>query len=214
MNSSPSHYFSPVATDWLDHDNAAHAAGERSVVVRAGGWKLEMRSGAGTFARDGLDAGSQLLVESFLEEFKTTSGVRLCDLGCGWGPVGCLLAKAFPDTSVFGCDINARAVFLARDNARRLLLPNAHFWCGDGLKSARPQLFDAILSNPPVRAGNAVIQSLFDDAFQTLQLNGQLWIVLRTAQGAKSWHKRLNAQFSNCRMIALQSGYRVLRCRR
>lgn len=182
--------------------------------VRAAGFDLEMHSGAGTFARNGLDAGSLLLVETFLKYFDGAADAHLCDLGCGWGAVGCLLASARSQAPIFACDINGRAVALARDNARRLNLQNVAVCHSDGLQAVRSKYFDAVLSNPPVRAGNRVIERLFDDAHRCLRDDGELWVVLRTAQGAKSWQKRLSAQFGGCDAVALEGGYRVLRCAR
>jgi 16S rRNA G1207 methylase RsmC len=40
---------------------------------------------------------------------------------------------------------------------------------------------------------------------------GALWVVIRTAQGAKSWQKRLAEQFGACETLRIESGYRILR---
>jgi 16S rRNA (guanine1207-N2)-methyltransferase len=108
------------------------------------------------------------------------------------------------------CDINVLAVQLARQNAQRNDILNAHLWCGDGLTAARAKYFHAVLCNPPVRAGNAVIAELFTQSQRCLQTGGELWVVLRTQQGAKSWQKRLAAQFGRCETVAIESGYRIL----
>lgn len=112
------------------------------------------------------------------------------------------------------CDINLRAVHLARVNLRQNQLDNARVWCGNGLSAIASQSFDTVLCNPPVRAGNAVIGRLFEDAHRCLERGGVLWVVLRTAQGAKSWQKRLAQQFGNCDTTAIKSGYRILRSRK
>lgn len=176
--------------------------------VRAAGIDLTMASGAGTFSRDGLDFGTKLLLETFLKATLPEPQTWL-DLGCGWGAVGCVLAKARPDCRVLACDINRRAARLAAANAGQNTLP-LHVWCGDGAAALRDASCDAVLCNPPVRAGNAVIAQLFEDSLRVLRPGGTLWVVLRTAQGAKSWAKKLETQFGSCRTVAVEGGFRIL----
>lgn len=168
---------------------------------------LRLATGSGTFARAGLDAGSALLIER--ARFSATS--RVLDLGCGWGALGCFCASFESQSRVWMCDINRRAVLLAHSNARENDLTNITAWRGDGAEAARADFFDVVLCNPPIRAGNAVIARLFDDAQRVLKSGGALWVVIRTAQGAKSWQRRLREQFGNCETIAIESGYRILK---
>jgi 16S rRNA (guanine1207-N2)-methyltransferase len=199
-----SHYF------LASRDETGAPQNVRQITVRAAGSSLPLLTGAGVFARSGLDAGSRLLIETALHENAYPAGGRLCDLGCGWGPVGCCAARLLPQTQVLLCDINPRAAQLAALNVARNDLSNARVWCGDGLDALRAGCLDAVLCNPPVRAGNAVIGKLFADAQRCLKQDGVLWVVLRTAQGAKSWQKKLAAQFGDCRAVAIDGGYRVL----
>jgi 16S rRNA (guanine1207-N2)-methyltransferase len=175
--------------------------------VTVGGHTLQLATGSGVFSKSGLDDGSKLLIET--ADFSTCRSI--CDLGCGWGPVGCFAAVLAPQARVWMCDINLRAVALAGLNARENKLTNASAWCGNGLSAVRPNTFDLILFNPPVRAGNAVIADLFEGAERCLSQAGVLQVVLRTAQGAKSWQKRLAQQFGNCDTIEIKAGYRILR---
>jgi 16S rRNA (guanine1207-N2)-methyltransferase len=197
---SPSHYFSHHApkTDFTPHWIEATARNRT----------LKLATGAGVFAKRGLDEGTRLLLEAAQLEGAT----RIGDLGCGWGAVGCFVAHEYSNAQIYACDINVRATQLAQLNLQSNKLENAAVWCGDGFSAVCDNFFDAILFNPPVRAGNGVIQKLFDDAHRTLKSGGKIWIVLRTAQGAKSWAKKLEAQFGNCETVAIESGYRVLVC--
>ena len=132
-------------------------------------------------------------------------------MGCGLGIIGCAIAQQRPHAQITLCDINRHATQLAALSARDNQLSNAQVFCGDGLSAICDSAFDAILCNPPIRAGNAVIQKLFDDAARGLQPQGALWIVVRTAQGAKSWQRKLETQWGNCESVALHSGFRVFR---
>ena len=207
MSRLVSHYFLPQASP---QDEAAL----HWTIARVHGVELRCATGAGVFSKSGLDDGSRLLIETALPGAAPLEpGARCCDLGCGWGAVACFAAALSPRARVFGCDINPRAVALACRNARENGLDNAFFWCGDGLGAARDEFFEVILCNPPVRAGNAVIARLFDGARRCLKPDGTLWVVLRTAQGAKSWQKRLAAQFGHCETAAIKGGYRILKCK-
>lgn len=200
-----SHYFEAPRADNFDPRRA------RLRTMNCAGLSLELRTGSGIFARSGLDAGSRLLIETFGAQAVITTGSRICDLGCGWGAVGCFVAARYPVAVAALVDINRHAVAVARTNLDGNQLENAVAWCGDGLSAARPQYFDAVLCNPPVRAGNQAIEKLFVEAQRCLVPDGALWIVLRTQQGAKSWQKRLAQQFGNCDAPAIESGYRVLK---
>lgn len=136
---------------------------------------------------------------------------NFCDLGCGWGPVGTLWAKTHPKHRVFALDVNPRAVQLTQLNFERNTVSNAVAWCADGLSATRDSVFDIVACNPPIRAGNATIDSLFEGAQRCLKPGGELWAVIRTAQGAKSWAKKLSAQFGDCHTMEMRNGFRILR---
>ena len=178
------------------------------------GLTLQFLTGKGVFAREGVDAGSRLLLQQWLGAAPSDFAGALLDLGCGWGVLSAFAAARFPRSRVFAVDLNPRAAQLAAHNFSRNELANATSWSGDGLDAARRDCFDVVLCNPPVRAGNAVIGKLFEDARAGLREGGELWIVLRTAQGAKSWQKKLAATWGNCETVALDQGYRVLRSRK
>lgn len=196
------HYFQP-ALQSSDEELRRYA---KWVSLQARGIQLEMATGIGTFSRGALDEGSKLL----LETATWPDDARVCDLGCGWGALGCFAAKVSPQSHVWLCDINPNAVGLTRLNIEKNEIENAVAWCDDGLMAARNGVFDTMLCNPPVRAGNATIGRMFEDAQRCLTSNGALWVVLRTQQGAKSWQKRLQEQFGNCETRAVVKGYRIL----
>ncbi len=203
--SDSSHYFSR-------HALTAPQNLPEAKLMRAAGSTLQMVTGRGVFAKGGLDAGSRLLLETALPTLGVLPAqAKLCDLGCGWGALGCFIAKRNEKISVTMCDINARAAWLAKYNAEQNGLQNTQVWCGDGLRAARDESFDCIVSNPPIRVGNAALGVLFEDAHRCLKSGGEFWIVIRTAQGAKSWQKRLETLFGNCETIIIKNGYRVLK---
>ena len=88
---------------YTENPNSAHE--ERRVTLRALGNELAFVTDAGVFSRDGLDRGTEVL----LEALPALSG-RVLDLGCGWGAVGVALGKKYPGLEIVMTDINRRAV--------------------------------------------------------------------------------------------------------
>ena len=73
--------------------------------------------------------------------------------------------------------------------------------------------FDWILTNPPIRAGKAVIYGLFAEAKNFLAPGGTLALVIRTQQGAKSAERYLRGIYENVETLDVSGGYRVLAAR-
>ena len=171
----PDHYYT-------ENPNSAHD--ERRIALKALGNALTFVTDAGVFSRDGLDRGTEVL----LEALPPLSG-RVLDLGCGWGAVGVALGKRYPALDIVMTDINSRAVELARRNLAENGV-RATVLQGDGFDAVEGR-FDAIVTNPPIRAGKAVIYGLFAQARDYLTPGGALYVVIRKQQGAPSALKYL-----------------------
>jgi len=165
----------------------------------------EMETDIGVFSKAGLDYGTRVLLENIPLE----PGLDVLDLGCGYGPIGIVAAKEF-SARVTMADINDRAVELARDNAKkcRLEIPVVQ---SEGF-SGIPGLFDAILLNPPIRTGKAVIYALFEASKAHLKPNGRLLLVINKNQGAESALSFLRTVFPTVETLAKKSGYYVISC--
>ena len=189
---------------YTENPNSAHD--ERQVTLRALGNLLAFTTDAGVFSRDGLDRGTEALLDALPE----LAG-RVLDLGCGWGAVGVALAKRYPALEVVMTDINQRAVALARRNlaANGVVAEVAH---GDGFAAVTGE-FDAIVTNPPIRAGKAVIYALFSRARDFLKPGGALYVVIRKQQGAPSALKYLREIYAEAEVIDRSGGFHVIRAR-
>lgn len=193
------HYYTPLP-------ESAHRP--RAVQAELLGHALRFETDAGVFSRDAVDPGSRLLIEAMGE----VSG-RVLDLGCGWGAVGVSLAAANPQARLVLCDVNQRAVELARRNLQANRIGNAEAVVSDAF-SALEGSFDHVVTNPPIRAGKQVIYAMFDEAFERLLPGGTLTIVIRKQQGAPSAQKHLLERFGNAETIARGGGYHVIRSRK
>ena len=70
--------------------------------------------------------------------------------------------------------------------------------------------FDAIVTNPPIRVGKAVIYGLFDRARDFLNPGGRLYVVIRKQQGAPSALKHLKERYKTAGVIDRGGGFWVI----
>jgi 16S rRNA (guanine1207-N2)-methyltransferase len=146
------------------------------------------------------------LAQSAIEE--KLSG-RVLDMGCGYGLVGLLLKKFNPEVTIDGIDVNIKAVECAIASAERLGL-EAHYAVKDGREDLGMS-YEAILLNPPIRAGKATIFELYRNAYKHLKPQGALIIVIRRQQGSASSLKELQTLFPAVSRIKLHKGYEILK---
>ena len=172
------------------------------------GIRLKFQTDAGVFSKGEADTGTDLLLKALPEEM---SG-DILDLGCGWGIIGICIARKWPCTKVTMADINQRALALSRENAKK---NRADVVCteSDGMAAFEGMQFDAVITNPPIRAGKQVIYKMFADAAKCLKPGGALYLVIRKQQGAESCMKYLQTLFATVEKIDKSGGFWVLRAR-
>lgn len=180
---------------------SAHA--EREIEIEALGVRSRCLTDAGVFSRDGLDTGTRAMLEALPELHG-----RVLDLGCGWGPVGVTLARKYPECEIVMTDVNHRAVELSRRNLARNGA-KAEVVQSDGFENVTG-MFDFILTNPPIRAGKAVIYRLFAEAKEHLADDGALILVIRKQQGAASAQKYLQTLFPTVTLLDRTAGFHIL----
>ena len=170
------------------------------------GIRLVFRTDAGVFSRGEVDTGTRLLLEALPEEM---SG-DILDLGCGWGAIGISVARKWPETRVTMADVNMRALVLSRENAKK---NRADCVCAesDGMAAFTGRTFDAVITNPPIRAGKQVIYRMFADAAKCLNPGGALYLVIRKQQGAESCVKYLQTIYSGVEKLDKSGGFWVIR---
>jgi 16S rRNA (guanine1207-N2)-methyltransferase len=194
------HYFDP-------NPEAGHQIVE--LAARFRGIDFVFQTDRAVFSRHRLDFGSELLIETCIRNREKPRG-RLLDLGCGYGPVGIIMKRLFPALDIVLCDINARALDLARRNSRQNQAQYIDIVQSDGLQAVTG-LFDLILTNPPIRAGKAVVYRFFQEASERLTPDGFLYVVIQKKQGAPSALQFLGQLFSQAEVIERDGGYWVIR---
>ena len=170
------------------------------------GIPLTFQTDAGVFSKGEVDTGTRLLLEALPEEMQGD----ILDLGCGWGVIGISIARKWPETRVTMADVNTRALDLSRENAKR---NRAEVVCteSDGMAAFAGRRFDAIVTNPPIRAGKQVIYKMFSDAAAALTEGGALYLVIRKQQGAESCIRFLETIYAEVEKLDRSGGFWVIR---
>ncbi len=146
-----------TAEHYFSAEPAAPAQrGEIEFSVAGRDYRLAVASGV--FSAGRLDPGTAVLLRKGDLPTAAATGVLL-DLGCGYGPIACVLAGGSPQATVWAVDVNSRARELTAENAAALGL-------GDRVRVAGPDevpadvTFDQIWSNPPTHVGKAELHAM------------------------------------------------------
>lgn len=175
------------------------------------GEKFRFQTDAGVFSKSEVDFGSRLLIETFEEA--EIDGPML-DVGCGYGPIGMAVAKAFPQKQVHMVDVNTRAIELAKTNVEKNDVSNVQIYESDSLGAVEITDFSAILTNPPIRAGKDTIFRFYEEAAEKLAEGGSLWVVIQKKQGAPSTQVKLEELFGEVKVVDKKKGYFIFEARK
>lgn len=134
----------------------------------------------------------------------------MLDWGCGWGLIGVVAAKTWPELQIVMVDINERACELARANLERNGVA-AEVIAGDAREVVTGRHFDAVVCNPPISAGRRAVLDVMDHAARLLRDAGSFWMVAATKKGAKTLGRKLEERFKDVQLTARRGGFRVFR---
>ena len=187
-------------------DNSNLETNRKEHSFRFSGRLYNFTTDNGVFSKTGVDYGTLVLLEAVVSQ--PLSGAVL-DLGCGYGVISVVLKSMYPECELTSVDINPRAIELTelncgQNNAKCRVLVS------DGFSQLKESSFDAVITNPPIRAGKKVIYQMFDDAYAHLNQKGKLMAVIQRKQGAESAVKKLTSLFGNCTVVSRDRGYWVL----
>lgn len=175
------------------------------------GKSFRFKTDNGVFSKKEVDFGSRLLIETF--EVPDVDG-NILDVGCGYGPIGLSIAKECPERLVHMVDVNLRAIQLAKENASNNGVANVQIYESDRLLNVNGNLFAAILTNPPIRAGKKVVHDIFEQSFNHLLPGGELWVVIQKKQGAPSAIEKLSEFFQTVETVEKKKGYFILKAKK
>ncbi|MBQ1072060.1 methyltransferase [Micromonospora sp. C31] len=197
------HYFTAEPTT---------AASPREVEFSVAGRDYTLASSAGVFSAARLDPGTAVLLRKAELPSAEVTGALL-DLGCGFGPITCVLASSAPSATVWALDVNERARELTAANAARV-------GAADRVRVAAPDdvpadlTFAEIWSNPPIHVGKDELHQILLRWLPRLAPDGVAWLVVARYLGGDSLQRWLVEQGWQVGRHASQKGYRVLRVTR
>lgn len=170
-------------------------------------YNFDFYSDNGVFSKNEVDYGSVLLIETFMKEKKCG---KILDVGGGLGVISIVLSK------VLGCkcdmvEINDRAIELANKNVKlNGVFDNVGVIKSDAYENVN-EIYDFVITNPPIRAGKQVVYEFLFEAFNYLKDNGELWFVMRKNHGVLSAIKDLGSKGYKCEIVEKDKGFFIVR---
>lgn len=189
------HYFDPGDGEWTS----------REIQVVLDGREFTLETAASTFSPEHLDTGTRILLGTVPDPIGT-----VLDIGCGWGPIALTAALRSPESSVWGIDVNQRALELTRRNAVRVGVSNVTVGLPDEVPA--DLRFDTIWSNPPIRVGKAELHAILETWIPRLNPGGEAWMVVAKSLGAESLQKWLGQRWPDAEVSTAEiaKGFRVI----
>lgn len=180
----------------------------RNIKYKIASEELDFTSDLGVFSKDKVDYGTNLLVTNYLNLGR--KNIKLLDLGCGYGIIGITLSKLMNIDATL-VDVNKRAVHLANINIKKNKV-NASAY-ESNIYSEVNDLYDVIITNPPIRTGKNIVTKFLVGAQKFLKEDGELWIVMRKEQGAKSMIEKLKKIYS-VNVVDKSKGFYIIVCKK
>ena len=170
------------------------------------GLELRFKTDNGVFSKDYIDYGSFVMLNNFMPN---DINLPILDMGSGYGPIGITISRLY-DREVVMAEINERAYNLSLENIKNNKA-NCKAYNSDLYEKLEGMEFSSIITNPPIRAGKAVVYAIYDGAYTHLANNGELWVVIQKKQGEESSKKYIEELFGNCEIVKRDKGYYILK---
>ena len=140
--------------------------------------KFEFITDNGVFSKSKVDFGTDLMLNEFLKKNRNlkSEGIKILDIGCGYGVVSVILKSFYPKASVTLSDVNERALELSEENLKKYNINGYEIIKSNAFEKIEGT-FDVILSNPPIRAGKDTIFKIYTEAYEHLNKDGEFYCV-------------------------------------
>jgi 16S rRNA G1207 methylase RsmC len=171
--------------------------------------EFEFHTTWGLFSPRRVDEGSRLLAR----HVEIHEDDDCLDLGCGYGPIGLVMARFAPAGTTFLVDKDFVAIEYAEQNARRNGLTNCRVMLSNGFDQIPgTQRFDLIAANLPAKVGRELLSILLTDASRRLRVGGRLYVV--TISGLRRFIERaMREVFGSYEKVKQGKSYTVARAR-
>lgn len=127
------------------------------------------------FSTFDLDHGTDILIRAIIP----AKPKSILDIGCGYGPLGIMLAKVNPQAEVTMVDRDLLAVRYSAANIKKNNISNTTVIGSLGMEQLNGKTFDLIVSNIPAKIGDeAITQEFILDPYNHLNPGGEYWFVI------------------------------------
>jgi 16S rRNA (guanine1207-N2)-methyltransferase len=148
---------------------------KKQITYKHNGHEFLFDIGHTLFSSFDVDQGTDI----FLRFLAPSQPRTILDLGCGYGPIGIILARQYPDAQVIMADKDLLAVRYAQYNITHNAITNATVVGSVGLENVPDLPYDLIVSNIPAKVGDLAIEHEFLLApYERLQPSGDYWFVI------------------------------------
>ena len=127
----------------------------------------------------------------------------------GYGVLGIVISKK-TGANVDMVDINKRALHLAKQNLKANKCANITIFESNAYQNVKKK-YDTIITNPPIRAGKKIVYEMVMGASDHLNEKGNLFLVIKKEQGAKSLIIDLEKVY-NVTVLGKKKGFYLLKC--
>ena len=158
----------------------------------------------GVFNKKGLDFGTRTL----LENINISNKRSFLDVGCGCGPIGFYILLNDKNAVVDMIDVNNRAIKLTKMGLKKNKI-QANVYNSDAYQNVNDK-YDMIVTNPPIHCGKDKVYEIIRGSINHLNKDGELWIVIRKDQGAKSLIND-NSDIYNFEIIDRNKGFWIIK---
>ena len=151
---------------------------KKEIIYPFAGQKFTFAIANTLFSTFAMDHGTDILIRAI-----TPSNPKsILDIGCGYGPLGIILAKNNPQSEVVMVDRDLLAVRYTNYNIAKNHIINATVLGSLGVEAVKDKTFDLIVSNIPAKIGDeAITQDFILDPYSHLNPGGEYWIVVVSA---------------------------------
>jgi 16S rRNA (guanine1207-N2)-methyltransferase len=188
-------------------NNPTSKSEERVISYELNGKKFSFISDNGVFSKNHVDFATDFLLQTVCDEVAGD----ILDVGCGYGVIGITLSYSEKVARVTMLDINQRALELAKKNTQMNHCKNVQIIESNGFEQVH-EVYDTIVTNPPIRAGKEVIYQMYKEAKDHLKQGGKLFLVINKKHGAPSTIRYLTELYGNCEIVDKKAGFHVLKC--
>lgn len=128
----------------------------------------------GLFSPTQIDEGSRMLIDNV--EIKPKD--YTLEIGCGYGPIGLVIAKMSPEGKVHMLDKDFVARDYAQKNAQLNGIKNCEIYLSNAFSNVPDIKFDNIVSNLPAKVGSELLFIILNDAKKHLKPGGKFYVVV------------------------------------